>query len=66
MISPLAPHLAEELWQLLGYKSLVSEQKWPRYENKFLTEENINLIVQINGKKKLSNQHKKRFNKRAN
>ena len=53
MISPLAPHLAEELWQILGYKSLVSEQKWPRYENKFLTEENINLIVQINGKKKL-------------
>ena len=53
MMSPLAPHLAEELWQLLGYKNLVSEQKWPRYENKFLTEENINLIVQINGKKKL-------------
>ena len=53
MISPLAPHLAEELWQLLGYKSLVSQQKWPRYENKFLTEENINLIIQINGKKKL-------------
>ena len=53
MISPLAPHLAEELWKLLGYKNLVSEQKWPRYKNKFLTEENINLIVQINGKKKL-------------
>ena len=53
MLSPLAPHLAEELWQLLGYKNLVAEQKWPRYENKFLTEENINLIVQINGKKKL-------------
>ena len=51
-MSPLAPHLSEELWQLLGYKSLVSEQKWPKYENKLLTEENINLIVQINGKKK--------------
>jgi leucyl-tRNA synthetase len=53
MMSPLAPHLAEELWQLLGYKSLVSEQKWPKYEDKFLIEKNINLIVQINGKKKL-------------
>ena len=53
MLSPLAPHLAEELWQILGYKSLVAEQKWPKYENKFLTEENINLIIQINGKKKL-------------
>ena len=53
MISPLAPHLAEELWQVLGYKSLVSEQQWPKYDNKLLKEENINLIVQINGKKKL-------------
>ena len=53
MISPLAPHLAEELWQKLGHKSLVSLQKWPKHENKFLTEENTNLIVQINGKKKL-------------
>ena len=53
MISPLAPHLAEELWQKLGHKSLVSLQKWPKHENKFLTEENTNLIIQINGKKKL-------------
>ena len=53
MISPLAPHLAEELWKILGYKSLVAEQMWPKYENKFLIEDNINLIIQINGKKKL-------------
>ena len=53
MMSPLVPHLAEELWQLLGYKSLVSEQKWPKYKNEFLKEENVNLIVQVNGKKKL-------------
>ena len=53
MISPLAPHLAEELWQKLGYKNLVAEQKWPKFENKFLIEKNVNLIIQINGKKKL-------------
>ena len=53
MLSPLAPHLAEELWKMLGYKSMVAEQMWPKYENKFLTEENVNLIIQINGKKKL-------------
>ena len=53
MISPLAPHLAEELWKILGYKSLVAEQAWPKYDNKLLVEENINLIIQINGKKKL-------------
>ena len=53
MISPLAPHLAEELWKILNYKSLVAEQQWPIYENKFLVNENTNLIVQVNGKKKL-------------
>ena len=53
MISPLVPHLAEELWQILGYQSLVAKKKWPKYENNFLTEDNINLIIQINGKKKL-------------
>ena len=35
MISPLAPHLAEELWQKLGYKSLVSLQKWPNMKISF-------------------------------
>ncbi len=53
MISPLTPHLAEELWKILNYKSLVAEQQWPICEKSFLVDENINLIVQINGKKKL-------------
>ena len=54
MISPMMPHLAEELWQMLGYKKLVLEQTWPSYDKGLLEESNINLIVQINGKKKLS------------
>ena len=53
MISPLVPHLAEELWRMLGYQSLVAEKKWPKYENNFLIKDNINLIIQINGRKKL-------------
>ena len=40
MLSPLAPHLAEELWKILGYKSMVAEQMWPKYENKFLNNDN--------------------------
>tara|TARA_X000000950_G_scaffold5895_1_gene6312 strand:- start:2051 stop:4618 length:2568 start_codon:yes stop_codon:yes gene_type:complete len=63
MISPLAPHLAEELWQILGYKSLVSKQKWPKYESKYITEENVNLIVQVNGKKRLVMNIKRGFTK---
>ena len=64
MISPLAPHLAEELWQKLGYKSLVSLQKWPKHEDKFLAKEKIKLIKQINGKKKLVMNVKKGLTKK--
>ena len=66
MISPLCPHLAEESLEILGYKNLVAEQKWPEYEKNFLIKENINLIIQINGKKKLVINIKKGINKRAN
>ena len=54
MIGPLMPHLAEELWKKLDYpeESLVVDQKWPVYNSKYLEEEKINLVVQINGKKK--------------
>ena len=53
MMAPLTPHLAEELWKMLGYKSLVLEQSWPNYDKKILEEKVIKLIVQVNGKKKL-------------
>ena len=52
MIGPIAPHFAEELWKILGYDSLLAEQSWPKYDKRFLEETNVNLIVQINGKKK--------------
>ena len=49
------PHLAEELWKKLDYpeESLVVDQRWPVYNSKYLEEEKINLVVQINGKKKI-------------
>ena len=54
MIGPLMPHLAEELWKKLGYpeSSLVVNQKWPTFNPKYLEEEKVNLVIQINGKKK--------------
>ncbi|MCX6720791.1 MAG: leucine--tRNA ligase [Candidatus Staskawiczbacteria bacterium] len=50
ILSPFAPHLAEELWSNSGQKELCCEQKWPKYDEKLIEEENILLIVQINGK----------------
>jgi leucyl-tRNA synthetase len=53
MISPMIPHLAEELWKMLGYKSMVVEQSWPEFDTTLLENTSVKLVVQINGKKKL-------------
>jgi leucyl-tRNA synthetase len=50
ILSPIAPHLAEEIWGGMGYKEMCCEQKWPKYDEKVIEEENILLIVQVNGK----------------
>jgi len=48
ILSPFAPHVAEELWERLGFKGLCSQQRWPKYQE--INDENILMIVQINGK----------------
>jgi leucyl-tRNA synthetase len=50
LIAPLAPHIAEELWQQLGQEGSVHEQAWPKYDEKYLSSDIVNIIVQINGK----------------
>jgi len=50
LLSPFAPHIAEELWQKLGYKQSIFLEKWPKYDSKLIQEKSITLIVQINGK----------------
>ena len=50
ILSPFAPHLAEELWQTLKFKGLCSQQSWPKVNEKLIKEERVLLIVQINGK----------------
>lgn len=50
MISPLAPHLAEELWSLTVKKGSIMNQKWPEYDPKALQTEEIEIPVQVNGK----------------
>jgi leucyl-tRNA synthetase len=55
LLSPFAPHLAEELWWRLstkfaGFEGLVCAQSWPKWSDKFLAEEEVEVVIQINGK----------------
>ena len=50
LLSPLAPHLAEELWEVLKGKGFVIDQRWPSYDPALLVSDTLTIAVQINGK----------------
>ena len=50
LISPFAPHLAEELWFELGHKESIFLSTWPTYDETFLVTKEIKMPIQINGK----------------
>ena len=50
ILSPFAPHITEELWTELGNKKSIHISEWPKVENKYLKQEEIKIVVQINGK----------------
>jgi leucyl-tRNA synthetase len=50
LLAPFAPHLAEELWQIVGNKGSIFEQPWPNYQEEFIRDETIELVLQVNGK----------------
>ena len=50
MIAPLMPHLAEELWSQFNESETITYQPWPTYDPKALVEDEVEMIVQVNGK----------------
>jgi leucyl-tRNA synthetase len=52
LMSPMTPHLAEEVWEMLGGTGLVAEAAWPEADPALLVEDKITLPVQVNGKKR--------------
>jgi leucyl-tRNA synthetase len=52
LISPFAPHMAEELWRDLGEKESIIHQSWPSWDRDIAKEEEVELVIQINGKVK--------------
>ena len=50
ILSPFAPHLCEELWQALGHTQTLAYEPWPEFDEKFLKQDTIDIVVQIKGK----------------
>lgn len=50
LISPIAPHLAEELWERAGFEGSVHLQEWPGYDEAALVMDTVSMAVQVNGK----------------
>ncbi len=50
VLAPFAPHICEELWQMLGNKGLVSSQKWPQYDPRKIEMQTAQFVIQVNGK----------------
>ena len=49
-IAPFAPHMSDELWQQLGHSSTVNKDSWPKYDEKYLVSDSMEIVVQVNGK----------------
>jgi leucyl-tRNA synthetase len=52
LLAPYAPHIAEELWQVLGHKTSLAYEPWPKFDPALVRDDEIEIPVQINGKVK--------------
>jgi len=50
LLSPFAPHIAEELWQITGHEGTLAYVPWPQYDEDKAREEEVEIVVQVNGK----------------
>ncbi len=50
LLNPIAPHITEEIWQILGHKNTISYEPWPLYDESKLALEEIEVAIQVNGK----------------
>jgi leucyl-tRNA synthetase len=50
LVAPMAPHLAEEAWALIGGEGLIADAAWPQFHRALLVDDQVTLAVQVNGK----------------
>jgi len=50
LLAPFVPHITEELWSQIGYNESIHEHPWPQYDEKALIKDEIEIVIQVNGK----------------
>ena len=50
VLNPIAPHITEEMWNILGHESTIAYESWPEYDESKLKEDSYEMVVQVNGK----------------
>ena len=50
LLNPIAPHITEELWSLMGHDNTIAYEEWPKFDESKLVEDTLTLGVQVNGK----------------
>jgi leucyl-tRNA synthetase len=50
MLAPFVPHFAEECWERMGHRESVFEARWPAWDEGLVVEDQIEVVVQVNGK----------------
>ncbi|WP_419791785.1 leucine--tRNA ligase [Staphylococcus chromogenes] len=50
MLAPIAPHIGEELWSILGHEGTITYQPWPSYDTELLEGDVVEIVIQVNGK----------------
>ena len=50
LLSPIAPHLSEEIWSILGYDDSIFDQSWLTYDSSLVLDDIITIVIQVNGK----------------
>ena len=50
LLSPIAPHLGEELWEFIGHKETITYEAWPEYDESKIVDSTVTIVIQINGK----------------
>ena len=50
LLNPVAPHIGEELWEMLGHNNTIAFEAWPKYDESKIVEDEKEIAVQVNGK----------------
>ena len=50
LLAPFAPHITEELWEMIREKYSIHQQSWPEFDSKYLQTEEVQVVIQVNGK----------------